>query len=365
MARGGRKTSDNLIVDENKIIRKINRTVLPVNNAFDITSEMLNAKVPIHLGGVSDPFSNQVTTSKSLKLLKSLGESNYPIIISTKNTDELTKDKTLKILKKCKNIVIQVSFIHPSNDIARIVEPNAPIPEDRLKGLEFLSKENFHTIARLQPLFIPWIDHIEKDLIPSLGSIGCRHVIVEFLKLPVEKKVWLVEEMFKQISWNGFDFYKEAGAELVGREWILPNHYKWKLLQPIIRAIHNSGMTYGAADYGLTHLGDTDCCCGIDKLDGFSSWFKANFSYIIKQSIYGDLSFNDVLKYWLPDKSISMYVNSHSRLQDGKTVFDYLKNKWNRPGTSNAPDTFLGVSWNGSFDQNGNCIYHKGNIPDY
>ena len=362
-SRGGKRTSNTkLTANSTQVSRKIERAMLKETSKLDVNGEMLKHKVPIHFGGISDPFSNIETSRTAKELLNNIAEYDYPVVISTKNTQELMKDNTIKILKKIKHLAIQISITTSNEMAAKIIEPNVPSPIERIKCLKMLSEEGIHTIVRLQPLFVPWIDEIIEDLIPMLGSVGCKHIIVEYLKLPVERNSSYINNMFNAIGWNGYGFYKRNNALLVGREWILPTEYKWKNLQPIINAIHQYGMTYGAGDYGLNHLGDADCCCGIDKLDGFSNWFKGNFSNVIRHSHSNYIRFDEVTKRWFPMKSIAMFMNSNCRLLDGNTVLDYMKVKWNTPGTPNAPDSFLGVSWEGEYDGKGNCVYVKKNI---
>ena len=362
-SRGGRRTSNNkLIANSTQVSRKIERAMLKETSKLDVNGEMLKHKVPIHFGGISDPFSNIDISRTAKELLNTIVEYDYPVVISTKNTQELMKDDTIKILKKIKHLAIQISITTSNEMAAKIIEPNVPSPIERIKCLKMLSEEGIHTIVRLQPLFVPWIDEIIEDLIPMLGSVGCKHIIVEYLKLPVERNISYLNNMFNAIGWNGYGFYKRNNALVIGREWILPTDYKWKNLQPIINAIHQYGMTYGAGDYGLNHLGDADCCCGIDKLDGFSNWFKGNFSNVIRHSHSNYIRFDEVTKHWFPMKSIAMFMNSNCRLLDGNTVLDYMKVKWNTPGTPNAPDSFLGVSWEGEYDGKGNCVYFKDNI---
>lgn len=362
-SRGGRRTSNNkLIANSTQISRKIEQAMLKETSKIDVNGEMLKHKVPIHFGGISDPFSNIDISRTAKELLNTIVEYDYPVVISTKNTQELMKDDTIKILKKIKHLALQISITTSNEMAAKIIEPNVPSPIEWIKCLKMLSEKGIHTIVRLQPLFVPWIDEIIEDLIPMLGSVGCKHIIVEYLKLPVERNTSYINNMFNAIGWNGYEFYKRNNALRVGREWILPTDYKWKNLQPIIDTIHQHGMTYGAGDYGLNHLGDADCCCGIDKLDGFSNWFKGNFSNVIRQSHSNHIRFDEVTKRWFPMKSIAMFMNSNCRLLDGNTVLDYMKVKWNTPGTPNAPDSFLGVSWEGEYDRKGNCVYFKENI---
>ena len=72
------------------------------------------------------------------------------------------------------------------------------------------------------------------------------------------------------------------------------------------------------------------------------------------------MSFQAVAEQWSPTKSIRMLMNSNCRLDTGDSVLCYLRTKWNSPGTTNAPDSFLGVSWTGEYDVEGDCVYRKG-----
>lgn len=49
----------------------------------------------------------------------------------------------------------------------------------------------------------------------------------------------------------------------------------------LIAQIHKYGITYGAGDYGLNHLGDTDCCCDPDQIKGFSNWIRNTRTNVI------------------------------------------------------------------------------------
>ena len=361
MTRGGRRTSRSLIANPIKLRRKFDKLIANNEAYSDVNSELLSRGVPVHFGGVSDPFSTISTTSVSRAILEILSEYKIPTILSTKNTDALTSEKTLRILEKMENIVIQISISSANKRSTSLIEPNAPTPSSRLKAIKFLSALGKHVVVRLQPL-IPWlIKENEVELIPQVASSGAKHVIVEFLKLPVEKNLSRMNAFFAATSWNGYEFYKAKGARLIGREWLLPAEYKWEALQPIISAIRAHGMTYGAADYGLNHLGDTDCCCGVDKVSGFSNWFSGNFSKVIKSASPGHITIKQMEQYWYPEGSIKRVMNSNSRKHDQHNIKDYLRDKWNTPNTINAPNEYLGISWKGDYDGEQNCVYYKEN----
>lgn len=359
MSRGGRRTSNRLVADFDSIARKLDSALQCNREDIDINGELLAQKVPIHFGGISDPFPDSVISVTSRRMLRLLHMHRYPVIISTKNTRELLRDESVDILKEMKCVAVQVSITTSNRKLASQIEPNVPSPRERIRCIDNLSKEGIHTVVRLQPLFLPWLNEIVEELIPMLACAGCKHVVVEYLKLPVERNISLVNDMYRITGWDAYEFYKENGAQLIGREWILPNAFKWENLQPVINAIRECGMTYGSGDYGLNHLGDTRCCCGIDHLPGFEKWFRGNFANVIRHSRNQYLYFPEVEKHWFPKRSINMFMNSNCRLTKRNDMLSYLRQKWNAPGTVNAPDSFLGVSWRGDYDSQGNCVYVK------
>ena len=359
MSRGGRRTSLKLIANPDSINRKLIRSQDDNGEGKDVIEEMLSRHVPIHFGGMSDPFSNASVTATTREILVHLSNYDYPVVISTKNTDLLLEYETMRIITKMSNIAIQISFTSLDVEKTRVAEPHVPSTIARLQSVDILSKEGIYVIARLQPLFPSFEPEAVEELIPRLGRSGCKHVAVEYLKLPVEKNLSHTKSMFDVLNWDGYDFYSQNGARLIGREWVLPNEYKWKRLQPLIKRVRECGMTYGSADYGLNHMGDTDCCCGIDGLPGFNNWFKGNFSNIIKHTESEKLTFDQVEDSWFPRGSVKMYMNSNCRLNGDNDILSYLLKKWNSPGTANAPDSFLGITWNGDRDAIGNCIYFR------
>lgn len=358
-ARGGRRSSTKQIVNIDQFRRKIDSLEDSSINNHGITTEMMHHNVPVHLGGMSDPFQNSKTASVTRQVLKELDRINYPIVLSTKNTQQLIKDENLEVLKKLKHLVIQISFTTLDAHYAKKIEPNSPIPQDRLNETKILNSEGFYLIARLQPIIIPWKLNIINELIPALSDFGYKHIILEHLKLPVERNKARIDDFLKDIRWDAYKFYNEIGASLVGREWILPASWRWDNLQGFIQAIHQSNISCGVADYGLTHLGDTKCCCGIDNVTGFSNWFKGNLSNIISSSSQREFKKNELHEFWYPKSSIRRILNSNCRKANAYNIADYLDVKWNQPGTANSPDSFLGITWSGKVDKKGDCVYDK------
>jgi len=355
--RGGNNSVHSSLASVSRLAKKLTRAAIREPHARDAVEELLVRRVPIHFGGLSDPFCDETTSTLSIAVLRELAGSNQPTVLCTKNLPRLIHDDALSVLNRFKSLVIQTSFSCFSKNTARILEPYAPSPNERLLAMQFLSSNGFIVTARCQPVFMSLVPEISGDLIPSIAVAGANHVSVEYLKLPVERSgrnclASLPTPLATDVA-NAAD-----GSHLrIGRELLLPSTTRWDLSQPIIAAIRGEGMTYGAADYGLYHLGDTHCCCGLSKMPGFENYFRANITTAIRRRHSESIIFDTISKYWTPSKSVRRYFNSTSRRPGASTVKDFLLAKWNRPGTANAPDQYLGVQFSGDRDSHGNCIY--------
>lgn len=363
MARGGRRTRRYQHIDPERLKRKLDLIFLR-GKTIDLASELVSRRVPIHFGGISDPFSDDMTSNLARECIRELGRYGCPVVLSTKNTFELARDETLSLLKGYGHISVQVSISTSNDAFAAHAEPRVPTPDERVNDIAKLANEGIHCACRVQPLIAPEIQNVSSDLIPAVAAAGCSHVIVEFLKLPVEKNISLVREFEAAVDWDAYDYYRAEGAKLVGREWLLPPAHKWELLQPVLEAIRSHGMTYGAGDYGLHHLGDTRCCCGVDRLPGFGNWFKGSIANLVTLRRGRRIGFSRSGAVWFPEMSLRRIMNSRCRLKSTRQdMKGYIEAKWNSPGTANAPDAYLGVRWSGERDENGDCIYiRKGDL---
>ncbi len=80
MARGGRRTYRNQISDPKELVEKILRTEKYGVDKLDVVGEFIKHKMPVHFGGMSDPFSNPSVSKVTKELLKVLNSVNYPIV---------------------------------------------------------------------------------------------------------------------------------------------------------------------------------------------------------------------------------------------------------------------------------------------
>jgi len=252
--------------------------------------ECIKHRVPIHFGGMSDglqPLEKEVgVTYEVLKLLKSY---NYPIIFSTKGK-LILEDKYFNLLKDYEAFALQISMIDDRSEILSILEPNAMTAEERLRAFKMYSDAGHWCGCRIQPMIIGLNDTQIIPLLDKLKANGVKHVMVEGLKFFsgnnfANKKIG---EVFKKITGKEYDlaaYYKAIGSKNSGNDLELPTWRKYKYCKVFAEEIRKRGMTYGAADNDLRHLGDSPCCCGVEGLKGFENLLKKNTGFALFRAL--------------------------------------------------------------------------------
>ncbi len=356
MARGGRRTENAQLLNVRSLV-KLFEKAFQNDESKNINTSFLKNRIPLHLGGVSDPLSDATSIETSLEVLHVLSRYQYPVVFSTKLPNVLVRDDFLKALEKIKDyLIIQVSFTGCDYRIYEKIEPNIPSYKSRLNSVGFLINEGYTVFIRLQPILPNYTDFVVGEILPTIGELRVKHISMEFLKLPVEKSSSAFSYFLHATGFDYYEHYKKRGAILVGREWILPNRYKWDLLQPLIWEAHRWNISVGCAEYGLYHFSDSNCCCGLDLVPTFSSWFKTNFSYVIKNCrTLNQITFDYIESSLIPEGNVDIILNSNCRNKSCKNLRDYLRIKWNSPGTVNAPDSYLGVV----------CTYERDSMCNY
>ena len=216
--------------------------------------------IPMHWGGVSDPFQPiEGKYKRSLALLKVFAATKYPVIFSTKGKI-VAAPEYLDLLRKC-NVVGQVSMLSPQYDK---MEPGAPSYLERLRIVENLIPVCKRVNVRLQPYTVDIFD----DVIESLGAyanLGVYGVTIEGIK------VW----------------YKQKGLVRVAGDYVYPKAVLESHYQKIKTEAHRVGLKFYCGENRLRDMGDSLCCCGSAGLDGFTE-NKANLNHFF---------FDDGIKY--------------------------------------------------------------------
>lgn len=198
--------------------------------------------IPIHWGGVSDPFQPVERFEKrSLKALQVFAETKYPVVISTKGI--LCIEEPYLSLIKQSNCVMQISMICDKYDV---LEQGAPTYKQRLEMVRILSKNAKRVVIRVQPYMHEALNDVLEN-IADWANAGAYGAILE-----------------------GMKFYKKQdGLEKLAGDWVYPMNVLKKDFEKIKKELHKNGMKFYSGENRLRNMGDSLTCCGIDGLDGF------------------------------------------------------------------------------------------------
>ena len=275
----------------------------------DITIELLRHKVPIHVGGLADPFQPAEWRLKlNYKLIELSNKYQYPLIFSTKTA--YLPNEYWEILNPELH-AFQISLIGVSDDYIRKYEDNTPLASERLNFLRKLRNKEIWCSIRIQPV----IDMQEViklcDLIDGIAS----YVTVEHLKIDItadEKKTLFAKEI------ESGD-YKPTSKM---KDLELNKTQKINNIQEIKKHLKNT--TLGVGDNDLHWLSQSRCCCGVDTIGGdFNNYLKYNLTYFTTEKL-GEKIDNDKT-IWVPQNSVSSCVDPHIRIKNGKYK-DYVHN---------------------------------------
>ena len=270
----------------------------------NLTIELLRNRVPLHLGGLSDPFQKRkFDYGCTYELLKLTPKYNYPVLISTKTGN--LPEKYFDVLDKDIH-AFQISLISLNNNYIRRFEKNTPSPQERISFIRKLKEKGFWVGIRIQPL----IDVKEAyRLVENISGV-VDYITVEHIKIGNDNSN--KEFLFKSIDLNPEDFVS------VGREYELKTEIKRKNIE-LLKTI--SKCPIGCGDNDLHELSDSNNCCGIDTInDNFNGWIKYNSMYISKTKDNSQ---------WFPKCNCSACFNSECR-KNGYSfknyVDDYIEN---------------------------------------
>lgn len=292
------RTSSILIPDPKHFKHCLFIALETTDSRDDINIEWLRHRVPIHWGGMSDPFQPCEEYYKiSKNWMEMINWHQYPVAISTKGTTILTSPDYLKLLKEGK-YAVQITLIGDDEELLGRLEPGAPSASERMLAISKLSEAGIWTAVRIQPV-IPGTS-LEKnlpDFIYKLSKLGVKHVLAEGYKVPTRSEEWMKEvwQLFPEALLE----YQAYCKDYFGFEKLLPSWRKWQYIKPIIQACHENGMTFGAADNDLRDLGDTICCCGLDNIPSFEGFWRYQASQAVQVAKEkGFVTIEDMEQYW-------------------------------------------------------------------
>ena len=326
-----------------------------------VIAQFLRRRVPVHFGGMSDPFQPAETRYRITEsFLKVLAAHQYPTVISTKGSI-VASQPYFDLLREIRNVVVQFSFSSTRDQTARLVEPFSTPPSELLRAMGTLVRQGVNVTCRWQP-YIPGVSEPASEFLSRVASTGCSHVGFEHLKLPVERQNPLWESLIHGVGRNLHDEYKQLGAKRDGLEYVLPIEYKLPTVLEVASLVRKQGMTFGAADNELQFVSDTNCCCsGVDQFPGFENWFKHQIAYAVRKCQGKAITYAAIAREWCPLGSIDRFLNRDARLssrcESAGTMRDHIRMRWNDPRSPGNPASFYGVIPTSKTTASGQRVY--------
>lgn len=326
-----------------------------------IVAQFLRRRVPIHFGGMSDPFQIAETRYRTTEaVLQILLGYQYPTVISTKS-DAPSRERFLSVLRQMKSLVIQFSFSTTRDDLSLRIEPHSTPPSALLKTMEVLTRAGVNVTCRWQP-YIPGFSEPEQEFVRRVADAGCLHIGLEHLKIPIESHRPLRAVLLSGLTRDIDSEYRSMGAKRDGREFVLPPQHKLPTVLNVARCAKQYAISFGVADNEFQYLSDTACCCsGVDQFPGFENWFKHQIGYAVRKSKGADITYGLISREWIPNGPVDRYLNSRSRLSrrigQPATMRDHIRAKWNNPHLSGSPACFYGVQPTDTLTSTGHRVY--------
>ncbi|MGB9960565.1 MAG: SPL family radical SAM protein [Candidatus Bathyarchaeales archaeon] len=212
----------------------------------------LNGEI-ISISNSSDPYPT-IEGEKSLtrQCLEILSRSNCKIQIITKS-NLVVRD--IDLLKKVTSMVA-LTITTDRDELAKVLEPNAPPSSERLKAVERLVKAGIPTSVRIDPI-IPYVNENPESLVEKLAVLGVRHITCSTYKVKMDN--WQrLNLALPEIAEKLKPLYFEKG-EKIGRYIYLPKNLRLKLTEDLAKQAKKHGLKFATCREGLKGLNTATC----------------------------------------------------------------------------------------------------------
>lgn len=247
--------------------RKFETALETDKESQSVIIELLRHRVPLHCGGMADPFQRREWELGLTKgLIELSNKYDYPIIFSTK-TSSLPQNY-YDLLNP--NIhAFQVSIMGWTTEYIRKWETNTATAQERCDFVKLLRDLGIWCSVRIQPI----IDVRECiALMNELGDVPSYYSI-EHLHL-ISDNYGGQKALLEHCS-NSDDFIQNGAVT----EFKYP--IKVANVNQLIKTANQYGVKVGVADNDLHYMSQSRCCCGVDLVgEAFSNYLKFNSCYL-------------------------------------------------------------------------------------
>ena len=137
-------------------------------NAIDLLKKELHNKryrETIGFGSASDPYvpieKDYELTKQALEIIKEL---RFPLFLLTKSNLVIRDTGIISQINKQNYACVAFTITTTDDNLAKIIEPHAPLPSERLKAMSILSVMGIRTGAVIMPV-LPYITDTKENII--------------------------------------------------------------------------------------------------------------------------------------------------------------------------------------------------------
>ena len=207
----------------------------------------------ISISNSSDPYPIiEASIGLTRQCLKVLTDSRCRIQIVTKS-NLVTRD--IDLLTKVPSTVA-LTITTKDDNLAKIIEPQAPSSTERLRALEDLVEKNIPVSARIDPI-IPLVNDNTQALVSELSDIGVKHITTSTYK-PKPDNWHRITKAFPTIAEKLECLYFQQG-ERIGSNTLLSKDVRRKILLKVRNQSLAKGMKCGVCREGLAELNTAPC----------------------------------------------------------------------------------------------------------
>jgi DNA repair photolyase len=207
----------------------------------------------VSISNSSDPYPRMEANSGwTRKCLEVLAGSNCRIQIITKSNIVVRDDDLLSRVPSTVALTITTDDEH----VAKLLEPLAPSPSDRLKAAEDLIGKGIPVSVRIDPV-IPFVNDKSEKLIATLASIGVKHITSSTYKAKPDNWHRLAATL-PETSEKLKPLYFQQGEKIRGST-LLPKEFRLKLMKNMRDLAVANGLKFGVCREGLAQLNTAAC----------------------------------------------------------------------------------------------------------
>ena len=207
----------------------------------------------ISISNSSDPYPRiEATEGLTRRCLEILSENNCKIQIITKSNIVARDDDLLAKAPA----TVALTITTDDDNLAKILEPYAPSPSQRIRALQDLTRAGVPVSVRIDPI-IPTVNDQPQKLIATLASIGVKHVTCSTYKAKADNWMRLSKALPKVME-QLKPLYFQKGERLGGSA-LLSRDYRFKILKTVRDAALAHGLQFGVCREGFVHLNTAPC----------------------------------------------------------------------------------------------------------